>query len=114
MTPFTTSRGAARRALAVLGALLGSLPAQPARAAVPGISGNTFALVASAAFTSQPDGASIYSWGYGCDPAATPTFAPFAGSCPQMQLPGPTLIVTEGQTVTVTLTNLLPAAAGNT
>ncbi len=31
-----------------------------------------------------------------------------------MQVPGPTLIVTQGQTVTVTLTNGLPAAAGNT
>ncbi len=31
-----------------------------------------------------------------------------------MQVPGPTLIVTEGQTVTVTLTNSLPTAAGNT
>ena len=30
------------------------------------------------------------------------------------RFPGPTLIVTEGQTVTVTLTNNLPAAAGNT
>ena len=34
--------------------------------------------------------------------------------CPTMQVPGPTLIVTEGQTVTVTLTNNLPTAAGNT
>jgi hypothetical protein len=31
-----------------------------------------------------------------------------------MQVPGPTLIVTEGQTVTVTLLNGLPTAAGNT
>jgi FtsP/CotA-like multicopper oxidase with cupredoxin domain len=31
-----------------------------------------------------------------------------------MQIPGPTLIVTEGQTVTVTLTNNLPASVGNT
>jgi FtsP/CotA-like multicopper oxidase with cupredoxin domain len=31
-----------------------------------------------------------------------------------MQVPGPTLIVTQGQTVTVNLTNNLPAAAGNT
>jgi FtsP/CotA-like multicopper oxidase with cupredoxin domain len=31
-----------------------------------------------------------------------------------MQVPGPTLIVTEGQTVVVTLTNNLPTAAGNT
>src|SRR5467141_1840919 len=35
-------------------------------------------------------------------------------NCPNMQVPGPTLIVTEGQTVTVNLTNNLPAAAGNT
>src|SRR4029077_10966067 len=49
----------------------------------------------------------------------TPTFAPPVfnsgiGFCPAMQLPGPTLIVSEGQTVTVTLTNNLPAAAGRT
>jgi FtsP/CotA-like multicopper oxidase with cupredoxin domain len=31
-----------------------------------------------------------------------------------MQVPGPTLVVTEGQTVFVTLTNGLPASAGNT
>jgi FtsP/CotA-like multicopper oxidase with cupredoxin domain len=31
-----------------------------------------------------------------------------------MQLPGPTLIVNQGETVTVTLSNNLPAAAGNT
>src|SRR5947209_13379304 len=31
-----------------------------------------------------------------------------------MQIPGPTLIVTEGQTVSVILTNNLPASAGNT
>jgi len=31
-----------------------------------------------------------------------------------MQVPGPTLVVTEGQTVTVNLLNGLPAAAGNT
>jgi FtsP/CotA-like multicopper oxidase with cupredoxin domain len=35
-------------------------------------------------------------------------------NCPTMQVPGPTMILTEGQTVTVTLTNKLPAAAGNT
>ena len=34
--------------------------------------------------------------------------------CNTMQVPGPTLIVTEGQTVTVNLTNGLPTAAGNT
>ena len=35
-------------------------------------------------------------------------------NCPSMQVPGPTLIVTEGQTVTVNLINQLPTAAGNT
>ena len=76
-----------------------------------------FNLVAAPGYISQPDGASIYSWGYGCN-AAPASLAPatIAGACPngQMQLPGPTLIVTEGQTVTVTLTNNLPKAAGNT
>jgi hypothetical protein len=102
-------------ALGILAAVAGltCLPA-PAGAAVPGITGPSFSLVASADYVSQPDGASLYSWGYGCDPASTPGFAPFLGSCPQMQMPGPTLIVTEGQQVSVTLTNNLPPAAGNT
>lgn len=85
----------------------------PARAAVPGITGPTFNLVASADYISQPDGASLFAFGYGCDGAPT-GFAPFDGNCPQMQLPGPTLIVTEGDTVTVRLRNNLPIAAGNT
>jgi FtsP/CotA-like multicopper oxidase with cupredoxin domain len=38
----------------------------------------------------------------------------YGANCPAMQIPGPTLIVTEGQVVTVTLTNNLPARAGNT
>ncbi|GEJ58886.1 multicopper oxidase family protein [Anaeromyxobacter diazotrophicus] len=115
MTPSSTkqSRGSALVLLASL-ALAGLVPAHGARAAVPGITGPSFNLVASADFISQPDGASIYSWGYGCDPASAPSFAPFPGNCPEMQLPGPTLIVTEGQVVTVTLRNNLPPAAGNT
>lgn len=86
-----------------------------AHAAVPGITGTSFDLVAKDGRTSQPDGNSIYSWGYGCNGnAPAPVFAPFPGYCPLMQIPGPTMIVTEGQQVTVKLTNLLPAAAGNT
>lgn len=88
--------------------------ALPAVAAVPGITGPSFDLVASANVISQPDGANIYSWGYGCNPATPPGYAPFPGRCPTMQLPGPTLIVTEGDLVQVTLTNQLPPAAGNT
>jgi hypothetical protein len=44
-------------------------------------------------------------------PAATFAFTP---SCPTMQVPGPTMVVTEGTTVTINLTNNLPTAAGNT
>jgi FtsP/CotA-like multicopper oxidase with cupredoxin domain len=79
------------------------LAASVAHAAIPGqqdlSAAPTFNLTASAGYASMPDGASIYSWGYG------------AGS---MQLPGPTLIVAQGATVTVNLSNQLPAAAGNT
>jgi FtsP/CotA-like multicopper oxidase with cupredoxin domain len=113
MTFTKTLRG--NLAFVVTCAIAGALSPGPARAAVPGIGGDAFALVASADLTSQPDGASIYSWGYGCDPAAgPPAFRPFPGTCPRMQLPGPTLIVTEGHTITVTLKNDLPPAAGNT
>src|SRR5580704_13860805 len=86
-----------------------------AHAAVPGITGPTFNLTAQQAFLNQPDGEAVYSWGYGCN--GTPTgFAPTLPNqtCPTMQVPGPTLIVTEGQTVTVNLLNGLPTAAGST
>ena len=87
-----------------------------AYAAVPGITGPTFNLTAQTAFLNQPDGSAVYSWGYGCNgtPAGTAPAAMGTVPCPSMQVPGPTLIVTEGQVVTVTLTNGLPAPAGNT
>ncbi len=89
-----------------------------AHAAVPGILGPTFNLTAQPGYLNQPDGAAVYSWGYGCNAAyPQPGFAPAAiagAACPSMQVPGPTLIVTEGQTVTVNLINQLPAAVGNT
>jgi FtsP/CotA-like multicopper oxidase with cupredoxin domain len=92
------------------------LLAPSAFAAAPGITGPTFNLTAQPAFLSQPDGSFIYSWGYGCNGAPV-GYAPAAISstfCNTMQVPGPTLVVTQGQTVTVNLTNNLPAAAGNT
>src|SRR5712671_2917274 len=93
------------------------LPAT-AHAAAPGITGTSFSLIAQPAYVTQPDGAMVYSWGYGCivAPSAS-SFRPAAisgGTCPTMQVPGPTLIVTENTQFTVTLTNGLPAAAGNT
>jgi FtsP/CotA-like multicopper oxidase with cupredoxin domain len=87
-----------------------------AYAAAPGITGPTFNLVATPAHITQPDGSYVYSWGYGCDGAPS-GFAPAAMSganCTSMQVPGPTLIVTQGQPVTVNLRNNLPPAAGNT
>ncbi len=96
--------------------------ASATHAAAPGITGApkvpVFDLVAKDGYTSQPDGASIYTWGYGCA-SAPGGFVPATidgAQCPsgQMQLPGPTLVVNQGDTVTVTLHNSLPAAAGST
>jgi len=92
-----------------------------AHAAAPGITGGTgttatFNLTAQSALLNQPDGTTVYSWGYGCNGAPS-GYAPAAitgAFCNSMQIPGPTLIVTEGQTVTVNLLNGLPTSAGNT
>jgi len=70
-----------------------------ASAAIDGVPGDEFDLTASEGYISIADGGSVYSWGYSVDGT--------------MQLPGPTLIVTEDVPVTITLTNALPAAAGN-
>jgi FtsP/CotA-like multicopper oxidase with cupredoxin domain len=100
-----------------LGSALALLLVTASHAAVPGIKGTTFNLTTQTAYLNQPDGTTIYSWGYGCANTTGVTFVPSAittASCSTMQVPGPTLIVTEGQTVTITLTNGLPTAAGNT
>ena len=88
-----------------------------AQAAAPGITGPAFNLTAQADYLSQPDGQAVYSWGYGCTTPSSASFLPATTTtpfCNTMQVPGPTLIVTEGQTVTVVLTNGLPSSAGNT
>ncbi len=114
------------RLVAVLVVAAALLLAGGAQAATPGINGTgtagapVFNLDAAANYISQPDGAQIYSWGYGCAAGFAPTFAPAVfttlhlGVCSNMQVPGPTLIVKEGDVVTVNLTNNLPAGAGNT
>jgi len=67
-------------------------------AGTPGADGSAnFSLTASDGYTSEPDGNAIYDWGYGV-----------AGK--GFQLPGPVLCVYQGQTVNVTLTNLLPVS----
>jgi FtsP/CotA-like multicopper oxidase with cupredoxin domain len=95
-----------------------SYAAAPGVSAVGGATG-TFNLIASTAYLNQPDGSTVYSWGYGCN--ATATFAATVSGvsfpnahCETMQVPGPTLVVREGQMVTVNLMNGLPTAAGNT
>jgi hypothetical protein len=105
-----------KRLLPIIATAATLLFASAAQAAAPGITGPGFNLTAAPAFINQPDGNQVYSWGYGCTTPPT-AFAPAAitgATCPTMQIPGPTLIVTEGQTVTVTLTNALPTSAGNT
>jgi FtsP/CotA-like multicopper oxidase with cupredoxin domain len=91
-------------------------------AAAPGITSTagtagTFNLTVQDGYLNQPDGEAVYSWGYGCATGSTPSFVPKAingAFCNTMQVPGPTMVVTEGMTVTINLTNNLPTAAGNT
>jgi len=109
--------------LTMMAGALALLLTAPARAAAPGItaaslagSTSTFNLTAQEAFINQPDGNQVYSWGYGCAAGSTVSFSPTLPNqnCSTMQIPGPTLIVTENAVVSVTLTNNLPAPAGNT
>ena len=83
--------------LAVL--LLVGISAAPVQAIVDGIEGTTFDLVAKQDTISSPDGDSILMWGY-------------ADGGARMQYPGPTLIVQQGDIITVNLTNELPVAHG--
>ena len=109
--------------VALAATIVMGLQGTPVKAATPGITGGantpTFDLTAQAAYITQPDGQNVYSWGYGCNTQPKGGFVPTAipaptGGCPSMQIPGPTLIVNQGDTVTVTLHNALPAAAGST
>ena len=75
-----------------------------ALAEIQGIPGPDFQLSARTGVIQTSDGEAYLMWGY--------ADGSVAGS--KMQYPGPTLIVNQGDTVTVMLTNNLPAAAGNT
>jgi len=75
-----------------------------AAAAIVGTSGTSFTLVAKADYISTPDGASLYNWGYALGSGTDCTQQTTA----KMQYPGPTLIVEQGATVTITLCNQLP------
>jgi manganese oxidase len=82
-----------------------ALGAGGASAVVDGITGPTFNLTARADYITAGDGASLLAWGYAPD---DPHPGHFQGV---MQYPGPTLIVNEGDEVTVNLRNALPMAA---
>jgi len=131
MSAPTTRKATTMNRMLPLLAAAGWLLATAAQAAAPGITGTgaagTFNLTAQPAYISQPDGQAVYSWGYGCRTAPTtsnfvpaslsttvPGNIPVTPFCSTMQVPGPTLVVTEGQPVTVQLTNNLPTSAGNT
>ena len=47
----------------------GAAASRTAHAAAPGITGPTFNLTRQPAYITQPDGAMVYSWGYGCNGA---------------------------------------------
>jgi hypothetical protein len=76
-----------------LAVLPGLYPGQ-ASATVEGINGPTFSLVAKAGLISTGDGQSLLGWGY-------------ASGTGLMQYPGPTMIVNQGDSVSITLTNEL-------
>jgi len=63
-------------------------------AGIDGLTGTTFNFTAKSGYTSMPDGQNIFMWGY-------------ANGAGPMQHPGPTLIVNQGATITINLTNQL-------
>jgi len=78
-------------------ALLPGLHPDQALAIIDGSNGPGFTLVARAGIISTGDGQSLLGWGY----------ANGSGGSGLMQYPGPTMIVNQGDSVTVTLTNEL-------
>jgi len=98
------SRGT--RFSAVLTGGLLALAGVAAEAAIDGISGfTTFNLTAKVDHVSTADGGSVLLWGYADDDSRE-------GFGTRAQYPAPTLIVNQGDTVTVTLTNVLTVVAG--
>jgi len=86
-----------RWTLALLGIAVSALLWNPAAtAAIDGVKGDTFFLDATTGFIDTGEGNRVFFWGFA------------DGRTGRVQYPGPTLIVTEGQPVTVTLRNWLP------
>ncbi len=95
-------RSAGRWLLTAAVALAG-LQAQAAIVGAGGTLAGTsrgFDLFAGEGHISMADGVQVYSWGYGATTAS--------GGTGRMQISGPTLLVNQGETVTITFTNNLP------
>ncbi|WP_455209186.1 multicopper oxidase domain-containing protein [Kaarinaea lacus] len=71
-----------------------------AAAVVQGVMGDNFDLTARSGIINTPDGDSFMIWGYAIDDGVS-----------KMQYPGPTLIVTQGSTVTINLRSQLTVGA---
>lgn len=89
-----TMRDAGLLMIAVAALLPLLLFAVDADAMIDGVGGTSFAFTAKADHISTPDGGSVLFWGY-------------ANGNSRAQYPGPTLIVNQGDTVTITLKNKL-------
>ena len=85
--------------VAVFAAVLLLFSSAYVQAAIDGISGTNFRLTVKADYVSTADGGSMLLWGY-------------ANGNGRAQYPGPTLIVNQGQTVTVSVSNGLFVAGG--
>ena len=82
-----------RPALVAVAALL-AVGLGGAQAAIPGLTGTTFNLTAKSGYITTPEANRIFFWG-------------FANGSGPVQYPGPTLIVSKGASVQITLTNEL-------
>jgi len=94
--------------IAALTTVLSMALAGIAQADIQGITGISpapaFSFTAKADLITSGDGSSVYMWGYSDDGGHNNQI---------MQYPGPTMIVTEGDVVTVSLTNDLPDSVNN-
>lgn len=85
--------------VALFTAMLLLFPTGQAEAAIDGVTGTKFRIVAKTDYVSTADGGSMQFWGYSLG-ASRP------------QYPGPTLIVNEGEEITITHINRLKVAGG--
>jgi len=86
--------------VAVFSAMLLLFSSASIQAKIDGISGTVFNLIVKKDYVSTADGGSMLLWGY-------------ANGGSRAQYPGPTLIIKQGDTITVNLKNELTVAAGN-